>query len=1303
MKGFSAMSRLFALVGLLGLVAPLSAASPLPKAPPGFRVELVLEAPAIEAPTALCVAPNGDVYFAEDPMDMSGPPTKNIDKIWLLKGGDPKKKILFADKMWAVMGLEIVRDKLYVVHAPHVTVFTLDAEGKAKKREELFDDLGPKMAGAPSFNDHIPSGIRMGMDGWLYVSIGDKGIPKMTRKETNKGSVHVAEGRWRHSKEGHHISLEGGGVIRFRPDGSGLEVFASGTRNHLDVPLDEHDRIFVRDNTDDGRGWWTRLMYLPPGGYMGYPWAYTQRPKETLPMIRDFGGGSPCGGYVYCDDGLPPTYRGRIFHCEWGQGKVWGVKVAPDGGGFKFVDQIALLEPGTVKDFRPFSLRPTADGRGFYVTDWGFSGWLSKVKAGRLWKVTYTGDDVKPAPRGKDTDSIEQLIKALDHPAHTERLRAQRQLLARKRSAAKALEKAWSDEKLSPRAKTHALWVLAENNSPKWVDWAVVCLKDDRNRDLRLEAVRVLGCEHDAEIDDEPVPQGQESKEGKIKKKVTLAAIFRGLMAKGMGAELLDRLLGLAEEDVDPQIRMQAVFTLETYLFELHPESREHPESLDRLVRRLGSETDHWVRAALVRVLKRAEVWNSSRFQRLVPEILKQNKDLALDGLFRVLAEEYQLPAVIALSELLKHQDPVVRQRTVETLTRAYKDRKPYAGGWWGTQPAGQKPPARVVVWGVTSQVREAILGALADKDAGVRKAAVTALIAMSDPQTLQPLVKRFDTEKDAAARVDLVRAIAGLPPAKTTDFLAGILKDNKNPEALRLEAITGLEKSKTPAALASLAAAATPTEPVALQIRALEALGAMKTPQAKTVCAASLRSVEPSVRKSAASTLAKLGDPTAAKLLLPVLKDKEASVRIAAIQTLGTLKAKDAIPALLQATGDNATQFDAVTALAQMPDKRALSAYLTGLASKNVELRKTCRQAIALLREDVVPTLEQLAKGNEIPAAALAELREVYSSFVPVVSWRVIGPFSRDGKVHPPQNEQKFDSVYKGADKDVKWQTIQGDARQYGRVNLAARLSPNSQVVAYAYAEIESSAARDATLLCGSDDTITIWLNGKKVHNHPTDRGWNPNQDKVNVHLEKGKNRLLVQCGNSGGPWDFSVGVSGETDRYAFLKGGDRKFDLEAFRAHARKNKGDAERGRKLFADTKGLACVKCHAVGSQGGQVGPDLAGIGLRYSREDLMTSILEPSKVIAQGYETIVLETKKGQTLTGVFKGDSGDAVNLTDNEGKAHRILKKDIEERIFSQVSTMPNGLSDGMTLQDFADIIAFLEARREDKAIPKK
>ena len=224
----------------------------------------------------------------------------------------------------------------------------------------------------------------MGMDGWLYVSIGDKGIPKMTRKEKDQGSVHVAEGRWRHTKEGHHISLEGGGVIRFRPDGSGLEVFASGTRNHLDVPMDEHDRIFVRDNTDDGDGWNTRLHVpaarrlhgLSVGVHAAAEGDAADDPRLRRRLARAAAGSTAttaCRRRIAAASSTANGARARCGRC----------KVAPDGAGFKYVDQIAFMDPaGTgVKDFRPFTLRPTADGRGFYVTDWGFSGWLQKVKA----------------------------------------------------------------------------------------------------------------------------------------------------------------------------------------------------------------------------------------------------------------------------------------------------------------------------------------------------------------------------------------------------------------------------------------------------------------------------------------------------------------------------------------------------------------------------------------------------------------------------------------------------------------------------------------------------------------------------------------------------------------------------------------------------------------------------------------------------------------------------------------------------------------------------------------------------------
>jgi putative heme-binding domain-containing protein len=600
--------------------------------------------------------------------------------------------------------------------------------------------------------------------------------------------------------------------------------------------------------------------------------------------------------------------------------------------------------------------------------------------------------------------------------------------------------------------------------------------------------------------------------------------------------------------------------------------------------------------------------------------------------------------------------------------------------------------------------VREALLKGLADKEAAVRKAAVNGLLAMNDPATLAPLTKQFHDEPDVETRTDIVRAISGLQSPQTVEFLGTVLRESNNPEPLRLEAVAGLEKSNGSAAADSLAKVAVATEPVALQVRALEALGNIKAKQTRPAAEALLSSPNGTVRRAAAVALGHTGDGTAAPLLLPLLEDADAAARTAAVQALGALKAKTAVPALLQAAGKEATQFDAIAALAQMPDARALTAYLTGLGSKNAELRQACRQAIAAIRDEALPSLEKLVKGNEVRPDLLPELRTIYLAHVPVLKWRLIGPFPGDGKAYPPETEQQFDAAYEGAEKkQVKWREQTGDAKLHGKVNLARLYQPNTDVVAYGYAEVESASARDAQLRIGSDDTIVVWLNGKKVHEFLGDRGWNHDQDRVEVKLEKGKNTLLIKCGNHAGPWEFSVAVSGEADRYAFLQGGAQKFDLEAFRAFARKERGDAERGGRLFADLKGLACVKCHAVAGQGGQVGPDLAGIGLKYQREDLMTSILEPSRVIAQGYETLVITTTKGATLTGVFKGETADAVNLTDAEGKAHVVAKKDIEERQISPVSTMPNGLNEGMTLQDFADLIAFLEARREETPAPKK
>ncbi len=57
-----------------------------------------------------------------------------------------------------------------------------------------------------------------------------------------------------------------------------------------------------------------------------------------------------------------------------------------------------------------------------------------------------------------------------------------------------------------------------------------------------------------------------------------------------------------------------------------------------------------------------------------------------------------------------------------------------------------------------------------------------------------------------------------------------------------------------------------------------------------------------------------------------------------------------------------------------------------------------------------------------------------------------------------------------------------------------------------------------------------------------------------MKIHLEKGKNTLLIKCGNMSGPWEFSVAVTGDVDKYCIPRGGVQKYDLETFRTFNRK-----------------------------------------------------------------------------------------------------------------------------------------------------
>jgi putative heme-binding domain-containing protein len=314
-------------------------------------------------------------------------------------------------------------------------------------------------------------------------------------------------------------------------------------------------------------------------------------------------------------------------------------------------------------------------------------------------------------------------------------------------------------------------------------------------------------------------------------------------------------------------------------------------------------------------------------------------------------------------------------------------------------------------------------------------------------------------------------------------------------------------------------------------------------------------------------------------------------------------------------------------------------------------------------------------------------------------MKWHVIGPFAFDQK--PGFDEDKpidLKASWTGFEgKRVTWQETQA-VDSHGQIDLGRLYSNDEDRAALASATFESKTERKAQMVVGSDDTLTVWLNGTKVYDFTDRRSYEHEQSRFDVSLARGPNRVLVRCGNRGAGWQFAVAVTAQAE-HAFLKAHAKEtFSPEAFRALALKGQGSATRGRTLFSDLKGLACVKCHSVGKEGGNVGPELSSVGAKYPRDELISSVLYPSAKISSGYEPSTLALSDGRVLTGIVRNETADAVEIQDADAKMIRVAKADVENRKRSEVSLMPNGLAQGLSPQDFADLIAFLETLRNPK-----
>jgi quinoprotein glucose dehydrogenase len=139
----------------------------------------------------------------------------------------------------------------------------------------------------------------------------------------------------------------------------------------------------------------------------------------------------------------------------------------------------------------------------------------------------------------------------------------------------------------------------------------------------------------------------------------------------------------------------------------------------------------------------------------------------------------------------------------------------------------------------------------------------------------------------------------------------------------------------------------------------------------------------------------------------------------------------------------------------------------------------------------------------------------------------------------------------------------------------------------------------------------------------------------------------------------------------------------------------GDAESGRRIFLYKNEVYCQRCHKVNGAGGEVGPDLTGIGTRQKRDYLLESIINPNAQIAKGFETVVLTLTNGTTRTGVLKKEDAREVHLMSAEGKLIVVPKSRIEDRQTGK-SSMPEDLVKHLTRSEVRDLVEFLASLKE-------
>lgn len=134
----------------------------------------------------------------------------------------------------------------------------------------------------------------------------------------------------------------------------------------------------------------------------------------------------------------------------------------------------------------------------------------------------------------------------------------------------------------------------------------------------------------------------------------------------------------------------------------------------------------------------------------------------------------------------------------------------------------------------------------------------------------------------------------------------------------------------------------------------------------------------------------------------------------------------------------------------------------------------------------------------------------------------------------------------------------------------------------------------------------------------------------------------------------------------------------------------GDAAKGRAIFLNNAAVYCQRCHKLDGQGGEVGPAMNGLAKDKDRDYLLEAIVNPNAKIAKGYESVIVATSDGKSISGVLRSKSAKELVIVTAENKTITIPAADVESEKPDK-SAMPEDLYKKLSKRELRDVLEFL------------